>query len=718
MILEDSRDWYRALAEDIPVLITRVSAEGIVTYVNEASSGLIGMPRQDIIGTDFFQLAPPDYREQIREAFTLLTPEKPIVVFEHRNRGRLFRWKNRAVFSADGALKEYFTVGVDITDYRQAENKLRESEQRNRALVEAMPDLIFRYSSKGVYLDAEVKDFERLTEKGRKLYEAGRLIGANLYDAVPAELADMVMKAIGRVVETGKAEVVEYNYLVSGEPRHHEARIIKSGPYEVMSIVRDITDRKMAEQALRDSEERYREILATIEEGYYEVDLAGRITFCNDSTCRLFGGYSREEFIGISYKKLYRYPDEAFRNFNHVYTTGKPERGLVVEMIRKDGSIAFGEFSISLVRNKQGEVTGFKGIGRDVTERIEYERQLKYLSLYDQLTGIFNRAWFEAELDRLDKSREYPITIVSADLDGLKLINDTLGHNAGDKLLVACANLLKNSVRSSDILARVGGDEFSAILPRTDQATGESVVRRMRETVNTYNENNEGLPLGLSLGLAAADQSDFSLKDLFKQADDMMYRDKLYRSSSSRGKIVQSLIAALSERDYITEGHASRLEGLCRAIGEKVNLGSQQLSNLALLAQVHDLGKVCVPDHILFKPDPLTEDEWQVMRTHPEKGYRIANSSPDLAGIADYILKHHERWDGSGYPLGLKGTEIPVECRILAIIDAYDAMTGTRLYNKKKTAEEAVQEIKKQSGSHFDPDLVPVFLDVLSEVSE
>jgi HD-GYP domain-containing protein (c-di-GMP phosphodiesterase class II) len=296
------------------------------------------------------------------------------------------------------------------------------------------------------------------------------------------------------------------------------------------------------------------------------------------------------------------------------------------------------------------------------------------------------------------------------------LINDTLGHNAGDKLLAACANLLKESIRSSDILARVGGDEFSVILPRTKQETGELVVKRMREIVNAYNDRNEDLPLGLSLGLATADQSDISLKDLFKRADDMMYRDKLYRSSSSRGKIVQSLLAALAERDYITEGHARRLEDLCRAVGEKVNLGSHQLSDLALLTQVHDLGKVGVPDHILFKPGPLTDDEWQEMRTHAEKGYRIATTSPDLAGIADYILKHHERWDGSGYPLGLKGTEIPVECRILSIVDAFDAMTSKRPYNKKKTTEEAVQEIKKHSGSQFDPALVPVFLDVLSEV--
>ncbi len=231
-------------------------------------------------------------------------------------------------------------------------------------------------------------------------------------------------------------------------------------------------------------------------------------------------------------------------------------------------------------------------------------------------------------------------------------------------------------MRNFDVLARVGGDEFSAILQETDEQEGEKVAGRIRDNLEKYNKIHSEFPISLSLGLATVKDSNASLKDTFKQADDLMYRDKLYRSESARSQIVQALLAALAERDYITEGHAQRLSDLCIKVGEKAKLSSRQLADLAILAQVHDLGKVGIPDQILFKKGTLTSEEWVTMKSHPEKGYRIAISSPDIASVSEYILKHHERWDGEGYPLGIAGEEIPIECRILAIVDAYDAMTN------------------------------------------
>ncbi len=424
-------------------------------------------------------------------------------------------------------------------------------------------------------------------------------------------------------------------------------------------------------------------------------------------------GYSRGEFFGISYKKLYNNPEKVFQTFNQVFLTGQPVTGFTLEMIKKNGDIVYGELSISLIFDKAGQKIGFRGLARDITDRVLFEQKLEFLGMHDQLTGLYNRAFFEEELQRLGQSREYPIALITADLDGLKLANDTFGHEAGDRLLKGAAAVLSKAVRSDDILARVGGDEFAVILTKTCDKGAEKIVARLRESLEAYNQQHSDLPLGLSVGFAVARDAKKPLHEVFRHADDLMYRDKLYRGNRLRNKSIEAFLAALNERDYIAQGHARRLEDLCRRMGEKVELTPSQLADLALLAKVHDLGKVAIPDSILFKEGPLTAEEWKVMRSHPEKGYRIALASAELSGVAVLILKHHERWDGSGYPAQLQGEAIPIECRIFAIADAFDAMTNDRPYRQGRSKENALEEIKRSAGTYFDPKLVDVFLSIV-----
>ncbi len=358
------------------------------------------------------------------------------------------------------------------------------------------------------------------------------------------------------------------------------------------------------------------------------------------------------------------------------------------------------------------------GVIRDISVRMELQKQLEYFSMHDQMTGLYNRTYFEEEIRRLSKTRDYPITMIAADLNGLKLINDSMGHEYGDRLLKAAADVLSDCLRGSDVLARVGGDEFCAILLNADEKIASKVIDRIRSTVRQFCEYNPGLHLSLSLGSATAPDESISFVELFKRADDAMYNDKFTPSSSVRDKILTNLMDVLSEKDYIAEGHARRLEKLCRRMGEKLDLSPRQHADLVLLTQVHDLGKVGIPDSIIFKKEPLTDDEWRIMQKHPEKGYRIALSSNYLTGVAGLILKHHERWDGQGYPLGLKGLEIPLECRILTLADAYDAMVNVRPYSAAKTREEALDEIEACSGHQFDPDLVPPFIEIVKAEAE
>lgn len=351
-------------------------------------------------------------------------------------------------------------------------------------------------------------------------------------------------------------------------------------------------------------------------------------------------------------------------------------------------------------------------------KRYDADRQIQMLSFNDQLTGLYNRRYFEKEIIRLDRSTEHPIAVISADLDGLKLINDTIGHAEGDRYLKAGADLLKSAIRSSDTLARVGGDEFALLLPRTTRLVAEALLDRVSKKVEVYNLAHKSLPLSISLGLGLCESADSTLEEAFRVADNSMYSHKLQQGKQARSKIISSLLVSLFERGNLDEGDREQVRELAVRLGRASNLEAGRIAELDLLARVYDLGKVSLPDRVLHgnlrsKEDELTEAEREIISRHPEKGYRIATASPELAAIADLILKHHENFDGSGYPLGLKGEEIPLENRILSIVIAYSAMTNLRPYAQTFTHEEALGELQRCSGSQFDPVLVETFLQIV-----
>jgi HD-GYP domain-containing protein (c-di-GMP phosphodiesterase class II) len=204
-----------------------------------------------------------------------------------------------------------------------------------------------------------------------------------------------------------------------------------------------------------------------------------------------------------------------------------------------------------------------------------------------------------------------------------------------------------------------------------------------------------------------------SLKEVFKEADNNMYRKKLYRSQSVRSTIVNTLINTLRSRDLTAEKHVIRLEGLLADMATFIGLPESTASDLSLLAKFHDIGNVGVSYSILSKEGPLTSGDWVEMRRHCEIGYRIALSASDLVSIADLILKHHEWWNGQGYPLGIKGEEIPIECRLLAIVETYEALTSVRPYRKAFSQLEAIVELLRHSGTQFDPNLLEKFVKML-----
>ncbi len=351
-------------------------------------------------------------------------------------------------------------------------------------------------------------------------------------------------------------------------------------------------------------------------------------------------------------------------------------------------------------------------VTRDITELNLSKKKLYELGIKDSLTGIHNRNYFERELDKMEKGKG-DFAVLVCDVDALKLYNDILGHVSGDEYLKLVSEILKTNLPEGAVLSRIGGDEFSIILPDATLSQLEELKQKIKDDLKDKNVKYAFVPTSLSIGYALRHVDGESMRQLYKFADDEMYREKTnHRYTRNKGDI-SLLTNMLEARSFETEAHAKRLENYCVEIGKSLGFRESTINSLAFLAKFHDIGKIGIRDKILLKPGALTASEFEEMKKHSEIGYRIAKSMPDLEHVADLIHKHHEWFDGSGYPFGLKGQEIPKECRILSVVDAYDAMTSDRPYREAIGKEKAIKELKLCSGSQFDPDIVDLFTELL-----
>lgn len=346
---------------------------------------------------------------------------------------------------------------------------------------------------------------------------------------------------------------------------------------------------------------------------------------------------------------------------------------------------------------------------------LRIEEELKYLSFHDALTGLFNRNYFEQEIKRREKEKRTekmycpPTGIMICDVDGLKLVNDTLGHERGDALLIEAARIIQSVFSKNALIARIGGDEFAVLLEENEEGMALA-YHNIHQTLRLYNANNPELPLSISAGYAV-DHISPDLTQVFKEADNNMYREKLKQSQGIRDLIVESLMAALNKKNF-SRHHAEHLQKMILDLSSAMSLTTTSEADLCLFAKYHDIGKVGMMEEVLFRPGLLDANEKEKIIRHCEIGYRIAQAASELSPIADWILKHHEWWNGEGYPLGLKGEEIPIECRILAIADAYDVMTNYRPYSSEVSPAEALAELKRWAGTQFDPVLTKLFCDI------
>lgn len=391
------------------------------------------------------------------------------------------------------------------------------------------------------------------------------------------------------------------------------------------------------------------------------------------------------------------------------------QKSLVFEedFIGPDGNRGIFETIKTPVFDDKGKPLGIVGVARDITAQKTLESKLRYLSYTDILSGLYNRAYFNETINQIIRQDVFPIGFILGDVNGLKIVNDTLGHLAGDKLIQAVASHLRLTCPKKSLIFRWGGDEFVILLPNSSEDECKKLMSQINQSCaknSWYAQNeDEDFKLSMSLGYSLFKDKSANIDKVLQDAEDKLYRQKMLSQKSVRRSLLISLQNSLKNRNLETQEHTQRIVESSIALGKALNLNSEQLEELTLVAQLHDIGKIGIPESILLKPTELTPEEFEILKTHPEKGCRLTTLFPELSHISRGVLTHHEKWDGTGYPLGLKGEEIPLVARIVSVADAYDTMIHNRPYNPIKTKEEALEELRRCANTYFDPHIVEVF---------
>jgi diguanylate cyclase (GGDEF)-like protein/PAS domain S-box-containing protein len=424
--------------------------------------------------------------------------------------------------------------------------------------------------------------------------------------------------------------------------------------------------------------------------------------------------YTAEELTGQPIARLV-HPDDLPKCLIRLRSAlQEPSERFHFRMLDKGGQIRWVRASIRpWIRGEKPR--GVRGSLADVTQAREGETPFTTVPFRDALTGLYTPEYFDEELKRLDTPRQLPLTVVLGDVNGLELINDLFGRQAGDQLLSILADVLRQACRQEDVIARLGGDEFGVFLPKTAYPESLKIIDRIRTACR--NRSAGSITPSLALGAVTKDHSFQDIHALINEARGRVYGDKRPDVRSIPRLIPPWVLDRFKEKNYETEEHIIRLRQSLTLVGLHLHLPNDALQDLALFASLHDIGKIALDEKVISEGGRLTMEEWRILRKHPVVGFRIASYSPELAGIADAIISHHERWDGKGYPTGLKGEKIPLMSRILSIAHAYDDLVHPVPGLKAISSDAARDKIRKGAGIQFDPALVDVFLRVVPETS-
>ncbi|HWQ30849.1 MAG TPA: PAS domain S-box protein, partial [Negativicutes bacterium] len=665
------------------------------------------IPRNEVIGIKIDALFPEELASKLLETFkkAALSGQKKNVRYKspYHNDDRwleaeIFTWRTHVV------AKGYIASIREVTEQKKLEDALLIKTEELEKFFELNPDLLCIADFNGNIIKIN-NACERILG-----YPVNELLKKSLLDLVITEDLKTAKEVLNRLC--GGEKVL--NYVNGCKCMDGSVRYIEwcSQPHNgiIYTTGRDITERRQTEEALRLSEERLNVAMKAARAGLWDWNMKND-TIYYSPMWRAILGYEQDEIDDTyeAWSKLWHPEDvEMVRKAIKDYIKGESSHFEVTHRIKdKSGNWRWTLARGELARDEKGEPGRLTGTNIDITGLKEAEKEIRYLSFHDQLTGLYNRRFYEEELKRLDTMRNLPISLIMVDINGLKLANDAFGHTLGDRLLKKAAEAIKLECRSDEIVSRIGGDEFVVILPGTDSLGAEMLAKRIKNSV--FAEKVDMLDLSISLGWATKTHPGEAMEDIFNKAEDNMYRRKLVESPETKEKAVQTIINGLWERLPEERTHSKRVSRLCESIAEELGFSREEIETIKEAAMLHDIGYITLNEAILEKPGKLDDHEWIEVKRHSEKGYLILSSVNRMAQQAKFVLHHHEHWDGSGYPNSLKGGSIPLGSRIIGIGGSYDAMICDRAYRKALSKEEAISEIAKNSGKLFDPELARLF---------
>ncbi len=640
------------------------------------------------LGADRFIIKPevPDVLINVlSELLKAKKTSKPAVTKSTEEEMEFLRKHNEALFKK---------LDKKISDLEEANQVISLLEEKYRLYFEHVTDVVYTIDK-----DLKVLSMSPSVEKVMG-YKPQDFIGKPVTDLGKILTPESLQQAIidtDLILKGNTISATIYQFIardgtirygeVSGSPIISNGQIIA-----IISVARDITDRKLTEDALRESEEKFRKILEDMEDVYFEVDITGMITFVNPSSCKK-SGYTKEELLGMSFKQI-SVPDgigQVMKYFGEIFQTGQTGKPFIWNLKKKNGEEGFFEVVASLIRDNQGNPRGFKGIGRDITERRKAEEALQRESNFsraalDSLTALF---YMYDDQGRFIRWNEY-FTAVTG-YSGEELARMTPLDVVVESERVSLKKTMEKVLSTKHVSAEL------SILCK------DGSVKPHFLTGNLIEFENKQCVIGMGIDITERIKTETKLQQTLESL------------RKAVGTTIQVLVSAVEARDPYTAGHQSRVAHLACAIASEMGLAQDKIEGIRLAGSIHDIGKLSVPAEILTRPSKLTNIEFSMIKEHAQNGYEMLKHVESSWPLAEIVYQHHERINGSGYPRNLKGDEIIIEARIMAVADVVEAMASHRPYRPSLGLDAALEEIEKNRGILYEEAIAMACLKLFRE---